>query len=60
VTGGWRNSLNELHNIYSSPNIKLIKSRKMMWVGHVVHMEEMRGAYKISVRNLKGRDHLEI
>jgi hypothetical protein len=38
--GGWRRSHNEeLHNVYVSPNIvrvRVIKSRKMGWVWHVV------------------------
>jgi hypothetical protein len=36
VTGGWRKLLNEeLHNLYSSPSIiRIIKSRRMRWVGH--------------------------
>jgi hypothetical protein len=37
----------ELHNLYSSRNIiRMIKSRKMRWAGHVAHMGEMRNAYK--------------
>jgi hypothetical protein len=37
VTGGWRKLHNEeLHNVYSSPSIiRMIKSRKMCWAGHV-------------------------
>jgi hypothetical protein len=37
VTGGWRKLHNEeLHNLYSSPSIiRIIKSRRMRWVGHV-------------------------
>jgi hypothetical protein len=37
VTGGWRKLHNEeLHNLYSSPNIiRMIKSR---WAGHVARM----------------------
>jgi hypothetical protein len=37
VTGGWRKLHNEeLHNLYSSPNIiRMIKSRRMRWTGHV-------------------------
>jgi hypothetical protein len=37
VTGGWRKVLNEeLHNLYSSPSIiRIIKSRRVRWVGHV-------------------------
>jgi hypothetical protein len=35
VTGGWRKLHNEeLHNLYSSPNIiRMIKSRRMIWAG---------------------------
>jgi hypothetical protein len=37
----------ELHNVYSSPNIiRLLKSRRMRGAGHVTHMGEMRSAYK--------------
>jgi hypothetical protein len=41
VTGGWRKLHNEeLHNLYSSPNIiRAIKSRRMRWAGHVARME---------------------
>jgi hypothetical protein len=37
VTGGWRKLHNEeLHNLYSSPSIiRMIKSRRMRWAGHV-------------------------
>jgi hypothetical protein len=37
VTGGWRKLYNEeLHNLYSSPSIiRIIKSKRMRWVGHV-------------------------
>jgi hypothetical protein len=37
VTGDWRKLHNEeLHNLYSSPNIiRMIKSRRMRWEGHV-------------------------
>jgi hypothetical protein len=40
VMGGWRKLLNEeLHNLYSSPSIiRIIKSRRMMWAGHVARM----------------------
>jgi hypothetical protein len=56
VVGSWRRLHNEeLHNLYASPNIiMVIKSRRMIWVGHVVHMGEMRNAYKILVGKLKG------
>jgi hypothetical protein len=37
VMGGWRKLYNEeLHNLYSSPSIiRIIKSRRMRWAGHV-------------------------
>jgi hypothetical protein len=37
VTGDWRKLHNEeLHNLYSSPNmIRMVKSRRMRWIGHV-------------------------
>jgi hypothetical protein len=40
VTGYWRKLHNEeLHNLYSSPNIiRMIKSRRMKWAGHVAQM----------------------
>jgi hypothetical protein len=42
VTGGWRNLHNEaLHNLYPSPSIiRVIKSRRMRWAGHVARMKE--------------------
>jgi hypothetical protein len=40
----------ELHILYSSPNIvRVIKSRRMMWAGHVARMEEGRGVYRVWV-----------
>jgi hypothetical protein len=47
VTGGWGKPHNEeLHNIHGSPNIiRVIKSRRMKWAGHVARVEEMRKIY---------------
>ena len=44
VTGGWRKlHSEELDDLYCSPNIvRVIKSRRMRWAGHVEHMEERR------------------
>jgi hypothetical protein len=46
VTGGWRKLHNEeLHNLYSSSNIiRMIKSRRMRWARHIVHITEIRNA----------------
>jgi hypothetical protein len=57
VTGGWRKLHNEeLHDLYSSPSIvRVIKARRMRWVGHVALMGEVRGAYNILVGRLEGR-----
>jgi len=51
VTGGWRILHNEeLHNLYASPNIvRVIKWRRMRWVGHVACMEAVGNTYKILV-----------
>jgi hypothetical protein len=42
VTGGWRKLYKEeLRKLYSSPNIfviRMIKSRRMRWAGHVTRM----------------------
>ena len=47
--GEWRRLHNkELHSLYSSPNIvRVIKSRRLRWAGHVARMEEGRSAFKI-------------
>jgi hypothetical protein len=49
VTGGWIKLHNEeLHKLYSSPStIRMIKSRRMIWVGHVARMGEKRNAYMV-------------
>jgi hypothetical protein len=49
--GSWRKLRNdELHDLYSSPNIiRVIKSRRMRWAGHVARMGEGRGAYRVLV-----------
>jgi hypothetical protein len=47
VTGDWRKlHSEELHNLYSSPNIiRMIKSRRMRAAGHVARMGEKRGMH---------------
>jgi hypothetical protein len=51
----------ELHALYSSLNIiRVIKSRRLRWAGHVARMGERRGAYRASVGKPEGRrPHLE-
>jgi hypothetical protein len=57
VTGEWIKLLNEeLHNMYSSPNIIItIKSRRMRWAVHVARMGENRNANRILVGKPEGR-----
>jgi len=57
VTGEWRRLYNEeLNDLYSSPNIvRVIKSRRMRWAGHVARMGEERGVYKVLVWRLEGK-----
>jgi hypothetical protein len=59
VTGGWRKLHNEeLRDLYSSPSIiRIIKSRRMGWVGHVAQMGEKRNVYRLLVGKAEGRDH---
>jgi hypothetical protein len=51
VTGEWRKLHNEkLHDLYSSPSIiRIIKSRRMRWAGHVARMGEKRSVYRLLV-----------
>ena len=57
VTGKWRRLHNEeLSDLYSSPNIvRVIKSRRMRWAGHVMRMGEEVGVYRVLVGKPEGR-----
>ena len=59
VTGEWRRLHNEeLSDLYSSTNIvRVIKSRRMRWTGHVARMGVEKGAYRVLVGNRRERDH---
>jgi hypothetical protein len=59
--GSWRKLHNdELHSLYSSPNIvRVVKSRRMRWAGHVACMGKGRGIYRILVGRTEGKRPLE-
>jgi hypothetical protein len=59
VDGSWRKLHNdELHSQYSSPNIvRVIKSSRMRWAGHVAHLGELFTGFWLGC--LKERDHWE-
>jgi hypothetical protein len=51
VTGKWRKLHNEeLNDLYALPNIvRVVKSRRMRWAGHVARMKEDRGVHRLLV-----------
>jgi len=51
VTGEWRRLHNEeLNDMYCSPKIvRVVKSRRMKWTGHVASMRERTGVYRVMV-----------
>jgi hypothetical protein len=57
VRGEWRKLHNEeLNDPYSSPNIvRVIKSRRMRWAGHVARLGEGRDVYRALLRKTKGK-----
>ena len=57
VMGEWRKLHNEeLKGLYSLPNIvRVIKSRRMRWAGHVACMGEGRGVYRVLVGKPEGK-----
>jgi hypothetical protein len=59
VTGEWRKLHNEeLHDLHSSPNIvRMIKSIRMRWAGHVAWMGGERRVQGFGWGNLRERDH---
>jgi len=60
VIGEWRKLHNEEFNdLYSSPNIvRVVKSRRKRWAGHVARMGERKGVYRVWWGNRRERDHL--
>jgi len=60
MIGQWRELYNEeLYDVYSSTNsIRVIKSRRMIWTGHVALMEDSRCAYRVLVVKPEGKNSL--
>ena len=61
VTGEWRKLHNEeLSDLYSLLNImRVVKSRRMSWAGHVARMGEGRGVHRVLVGKPEGKRPLE-
>jgi hypothetical protein len=59
VMGEWRKlHKEELRDLYSSPSmIRIIKSRRMRWTGHVTQMGERRNAYRLMAGKPEGKNH---
>jgi hypothetical protein len=57
VTGEWRKLHNEeLHDLYTFTNIlRVVKSRRMRWAGHVARMELDRDVHRVLVGKLEGK-----
>jgi len=57
VTREWRKLHNEeLNDLYFSLKfVRVIKSRRMRWAGHVARMGEVRGVYRVLVVKLEGK-----
>jgi hypothetical protein len=57
VTGEWRKLHNEeVNDLYSLPSIvRVVKSRRMRWAGHVARMGEDRGVYRELVGKPEGK-----
>jgi hypothetical protein len=57
ATGEWRMLHNEeLNDLYSLPNIvRVVKSRRMRWAGHVARMGQERGVYRVLVGKSEGK-----
>jgi hypothetical protein len=60
VTGQWRKLHNEeLSDLYYLPNIvRVVKSRRMRWTGHVAHTGKGRGVHRVVVRKPEGKRSL--
>jgi len=61
VTGEWRKLHNEeLNDLYCSPSfVRVMKSRRIRWAGHVARMGERRDVYRVLVGEPEGQNHFE-
>jgi len=59
VAGEWiKLHIEEINDLHASPNIvRVIKSRRMRWTGHVARMGEERGVYRVLVGKPEGKSH---
>ena len=57
VTGEWRKLHNEeLNDLYTLPNIvRVVKSRRVRWAGHVARMGEDRGVHRVLIGKPEGK-----
>jgi len=56
VTGEWRKLHNEeLNDLYSPNIVRVIKTRRMRWAGHVARMGEKRDVYRVLVGKPEGK-----
>jgi hypothetical protein len=60
VTGGWRKLDNEeLHGLYSSSILRVIKSRRIRWAGHTARVGRLEMSTKFWLESVKERGHSE-
>ena len=56
VTGEWRKLHEELSDLNSLPNVvRVVKSRRMRWTGHMASMGEERGVHRVLVGKPEGK-----
>ena len=54
--GEWKWLHNQVHSSYRSPSrVRVIKSRRLRWAGHVARMEEGMSAFKILIGKPTGK-----
>jgi len=60
VTGAWKRLQHEeCNDQYLSPYIRVMKSRRMKWVGHVAHTGNRKGACRVLVGRPEGNNNLK-